>query len=98
MIAGERAAGAVGAVHSGRQSHDEQACPRVAEWRDRPCVIVGMVAPDLVKKPGQPRAGAAIRSKLHFARALRAVKRQLAGLDADGADRGDRLEITRVAV
>ena len=98
MVTGEWTAGAVRPMHPWRQSDDQQLCPRIAEGRHRPRVVVRMGTFDLVEKIGKPWACAAIRSKLHAARLLRAVERQLAVLHADGAYHGDRIEISLAAL
>jgi hypothetical protein len=55
-------------------------------------------APDLAEKMGKPWACAAIRSKLHAARLLRAVERQFAVFHTDSAYHSDRVEISLVAL
>jgi hypothetical protein len=62
-IAGKRPAGAIGAVHAGRETHDEQVGPHRPERRDRQRVVVRMGFANLRQVPRQARAIAAIYGK-----------------------------------
>ncbi len=59
MIARERAAGAIRAVHSRRQPDDEQARLAVAEWRDRLAVVARVPFSHQIEKGGEARAAPA---------------------------------------
>jgi hypothetical protein len=61
MIAGERAAGAVRSMHTGRKADDDQARIGVAEGRYRFAHIVGMQLPHRIKKSGETWATSAVR-------------------------------------
>ena len=59
-VAGERPAGAVGAVHAGRQSDRQQARVLIAERGHRPRVIVRMRVSNAREMTRQPRAQTAV--------------------------------------
>ncbi len=74
VVAGKRPARPVGAVHSGGETHHEQARARCADGRDRPAMIIGVLAADDVEKPRESRAAAAagIERRSRIAARLRA--------------------------
>jgi hypothetical protein len=61
VVPRKRASGSVGAVHPRGEADDQQPGSRIAEGRNRPAMIVGVLFPDDVKKRGQPRAFATVR-------------------------------------
>ena len=60
MISRKRPARAIGTVHAGRESHDQQPRRRITERRNRPAVIIRVARIHLIEETGQPRAGPAI--------------------------------------
>jgi hypothetical protein len=60
VVAGERPAGPVGAVHTGGQSDDQQSCILVSERRYRTAVIAGIFFGYFIEESYQPRALAAV--------------------------------------
>ena len=59
MIPGEGPTAAVGAVLAGRQPHDQQTRPGVAEGRHRQAAVGRMLSLDPVEKGREARAAAA---------------------------------------
>ncbi len=59
MISRERSSGTVGAVHTGRQSHDEQISIWVTKRRYRVSIIIRVLDRYLVQKIAQPLAALA---------------------------------------
>jgi hypothetical protein len=61
VIAGERPAGPVRAVHPRREADHEQPVAHAAEGRDRPAVVVGVGGADRVEVTREARAEPAER-------------------------------------
>ena len=60
VVAGERASGAVGALHAGREPDDQELCFGIAERIDRRVVPIRLFRARLSAKFGEPRAERAI--------------------------------------
>ncbi len=60
MVARERPTGPVRPVQSGCQPDDQEARPGCAERRDRPAMVVRVLAADAVEESREPRATAAV--------------------------------------
>ena len=60
LVPGEGTAGAVRPVQAGSEADHEQRSFLGTERRDRPRVVVRVLAPDLGEMPGEPRAVAAV--------------------------------------
>jgi hypothetical protein len=77
VVARERPPGAVGPVQSRRKADDEQARPTVAERRDGPAVVGGMLGGDAVEMARKPGAEPAAWLEGRTRRAARALQRAL---------------------
>ena len=69
MITRERAPRCIGAVHAGRQADNQQGCLWIAEWRDRPAIIIRKATLDFVEESREPRTLAAADVKQAFVQA-----------------------------
>jgi hypothetical protein len=65
VVAGEGAAGLVGAVEAGGQADDEQLRPFIAEGWHRAAVIAGMAGAAGFKEGGKAGAGGAVGGEGH---------------------------------
>src|ERR1700679_2828223 len=63
MISGEGPAGTIGAMHAGRQAHQNDARTRIAEGWHRPAVVLGFLNVNGIQKCGETRTAPAIGVK-----------------------------------
>jgi len=63
IVTGKRSTCAVCAVHSRRQSYNQQSCVGVTKWRDGPCEKIWPIPLDLIKVASKPFAIFAFRAE-----------------------------------
>jgi len=63
MITGKWSARAICAVHSGRQSDDQQFCVGITKRRDRPRKIIWPIPLNLIKETRKPWTISAVRAE-----------------------------------
>ncbi len=69
MVARERPAAAVGAMHAGRETYNQEARIRLAERRHRATMVVRVTFLNLIQERGKPRASPTLQIKNGFVQA-----------------------------
>ena len=63
LITGKWATSAVCTVHPGRQADNQQLCMGITKWRHRLCMIIRVIALDLIKIARKPRTISAFHAE-----------------------------------